>query len=48
MGCAVLITINSNGTSTVTLDPAQGPFTGDDDTLYGVLNDSAFELDRYR
>lgn len=40
-GCAVLITINANGMSTVNLDATQGPYDTSDDTLIGVLNNSA-------
>jgi len=40
-GCQFLITVNPDGSTTVTQDPAQsGPFDGSDDTLVGVLNSS--------
>lgn len=40
-GCAVLITIGSNNTTTLAIDPLQGPYDGSDDTIVGVLNSSA-------
>jgi hypothetical protein len=36
-----LITLNANGTSTVALDSAQGPYDGSDDALVGVWNNSS-------
>jgi hypothetical protein len=41
-GCQLLITINANGTTTVTTDPNQGPYDGVEDSLIGVLNNSSF------
>lgn len=38
--CAVLITINPDGSLGVQTDPSVGPYDGDDDTLVGVVNRS--------
>jgi hypothetical protein len=43
-GCEFLITVNSNGTTTVAADPNppnNGPYDGSDDVLVGVLNNSS-------
>lgn len=40
-GCAVLITINADGSTNAAIDTLQGPYDGADDTLVGVLNNSA-------
>ena len=40
-GCAVLITVDASGTATASIDKAQGPYDGSDDTLIGVLNNSS-------
>jgi Bacterial Ig-like domain (group 1) len=37
-GCAVLITVNPNGSTTTATDPSQPPFDGVEDTLVGVQN----------
>src|SRR6266566_1588485 len=37
-GCAILITINPDGSTTIDTDPNQPPFDGSDDVLVGVLN----------
>jgi hypothetical protein len=39
-GCAILITINADGSATVATDGSQGPFDGNDDTLVGVQNNT--------
>lgn len=42
-GCAILITVNSNGTTSVQSDPNppnDGPYDGSDDTLVGLQNNS--------
>lgn len=39
-GCAVLITINPNGSLTVSVDPSVPPYDGVEDTLVGVINKS--------
>lgn len=40
-GCALVITLNPNGTATVSNGPEHGvPFDGSDDTLVGVINNS--------
>ena len=38
--CAVLITINPNGSLSLQIDPSVPPFDGDEDTLVGVFNNS--------
>ena len=38
--CAVLITINPNGSLSVQIDPGIGPYDGVEDTLVGVINNS--------
>lgn len=38
--CAVLITINPDGSLGIQTDPSVGPYDGDDDTLVGVINRS--------
>src|SRR5437764_10015059 len=43
-GCAVLITINADGSITTTDDPSQGPYDGVEDTLVGVQNNSSTPL----
>jgi hypothetical protein len=40
-GCAVLFTINPDGSITKSTDVAQGPFDGVEDTLVGVQNNTA-------
>lgn len=40
LGCAVLITINPNGSLTVSVDASVPPYDGVEDTLVGVLNNS--------
>lgn len=42
--CGVLVDITPGGTD-IYIDPSVGPFDGDDDTLYGVQNDSGSALD---
>ncbi len=39
-GCNVLITVNANGTTTITV-PDSSPYDGSEDTLVGVKNNSA-------
>jgi hypothetical protein len=39
-GCAILISIDANGSLRVKSDPSQGPFDGIEDTLVGVQNNS--------
>jgi hypothetical protein len=46
-GCAILITINPDGTVTVAGDPTppnNGPYDGSEDTLVGVQNNAAFAV----
>lgn len=43
-GCAALITVNADGTSTVQFDANQPPFNGLADTLIGVVNDTGAPL----
>ena len=43
-GCAVLFTVNANGSVTTSTDGTQGPFEGVEDTLVGVQNNSAGSL----
>ena len=43
-GCAVLITLNANGTATFQTDSNQGPFDGSDDTLVGVVNNTGVPI----
>ncbi len=38
--CALLIVFNPNGSVSILVDPNQGPYDGDDDTLVGVYNNS--------
>lgn len=45
-GCAQLIVVNANGTTTVLVDPAQGPYEGVDDSLIGVQNNSGHSLSK--
>lgn len=40
-GCAILITINSDGSTTITADVTQGPYEGIEDTLVGLQNNSS-------
>jgi hypothetical protein len=40
-GCQVLITVNPDGTGTVTEDPSTGPYEGAEDALVGLQNNSA-------
>src|SRR4051795_703545 len=40
-GCQVLITVNPDGTGTVSEDPATGPYEGAEDALVGLQNNSA-------
>lgn len=39
--CEILLVVNSDNTVSVYKDPAVGPFDGSDDTLVGIINDSA-------
>ncbi len=39
-GCALLIVFNPNGSISILVDPTQGPYDDDDDTLVGVYNNS--------
>ena len=39
--CEILLVVNPDNTVSVLGDPAVGPFDGDDDTLVGIVNDSA-------
>jgi len=43
-GCAVLIVINAAGPPTILTDQSQLPFDGTEDTLVGVLNNSALPI----
>lgn len=43
-GCAILLTINPDGTVTVQTDPSQTPYDGVEDTLVGVQNNSSFPV----
>ena len=43
-GCAVLVTINPDTSTTVQIDPSQGPFDGIEDTLVGVQNNSSQKI----
>lgn len=46
-GCAVLITVNPNGTVSVAVDPNppnDGPYDGADDTLVGIQNNAPFSV----
>jgi hypothetical protein len=40
-GCGVLITVNPDGTGSVTSDPAQPPYEGSEDALVGLQNNSS-------
>lgn len=40
-GCEILLVVNPDNTVSVDGDPSVGPFDGSDDTLVGILNDSA-------
>ncbi len=40
-GCGILITIDANGAATVTNPHGQGPYDSSEDTLVGVINNSA-------
>lgn len=39
--CEILLVVNANKTVNVVGDPSVGPFDGGDDTLVGIVNDSA-------
>jgi hypothetical protein len=39
--CEILLVVNADKTVSVLGDPAVGPFDGSDDTLVGIINDSA-------
>ena len=39
--CEILLVVNSDSTITVVGDPSVGPFDGSDDTLVGIVNNSA-------
>jgi hypothetical protein len=39
--CEILLVVNADNTITVVGDPSVGPFDGSDDTLVGILNNSA-------
>ena len=39
--CEILLVVNSDSTVTVVGDPSVGPFDGSDDTLVGIVNNSA-------
>jgi hypothetical protein len=39
-GCALLVVFNPDGSVSILVDPNQGPYDGDDDTLVGVYNNS--------
>jgi hypothetical protein len=43
-GCAALITVNADGTSTVQVDGSQPPFNGFNDSIVGVVNDTGAPL----
>lgn len=45
-GCAQLIVVNANGSTSVLVDPIQGPYDGSDDTLIGVQNNSGHSLSK--
>jgi hypothetical protein len=40
-GCEILLTVNANGTVSVQGDSSAGTFDGSDDTLIGIINNSA-------
>jgi hypothetical protein len=40
-GCEILLVVNPDNTVSVDGDPSVGPFDGSDDTLVGIVNDSA-------
>ena len=40
-GCEILLTVNANGTVSVQGDSSVGTFDGSDDTLIGIINNSA-------
>jgi len=42
--CGILIVVNADNSTSVLVDKSQGPFDGNDDTLIGVLNNSASPL----
>jgi hypothetical protein len=46
-GCAILLTINQNGTVTEQTDASQPPFDGDEDTLIGVQNNANFPVTKF-
>jgi hypothetical protein len=39
-GCAILFTVNANGSVTTSTDPTQGPYEGVEDSLIGIQNNS--------
>lgn len=40
-GCEILLVVNASNTVSVAGDPSVGPYDGSDDTLVGIVNDSA-------
>ncbi len=45
--CGVLITFNPDGSVSITRDPTQGPYDGNDDALVGVLNNSGHAVSAF-
>ncbi len=43
-GCGFQITLNANGTATVSQDMTQGPYDGNDDTLIGIVNNTSVPI----
>ena len=43
-GCQFLITLPASGPATITEDKNQGPYDGSDDTLVGIVNDTAVPI----
>jgi len=40
-GCGTVLVVNKDGSVTVSSDPSQGPYDGNDDTLIGIINNSS-------
>ena len=43
-GCQFLVTLPASGPATITEDKNQGPYDGSDDTLVGIVNDTAVPI----
>jgi len=42
--CATLITVVTNGSTVITVDPTQPPYDGNDDDLVGIINNTSSAL----